>query len=80
MITTVTTTTTVTTVTTAGLATSLAAITLVTLLVLLIQKEIFAGSTSGQGKTISQALNIGIVPLLLAFLMVAAVSIANVLH
>ena len=74
------TTSTVSTITTVALAGSLALIGILVLLGLLIQKELFSASEGSRFKKLSQGLNIGIVPLLIAFLMIAASRIIQVLH
>jgi len=74
------TTSTVSTVTTAALAGSVALIGILVLLVLLVQKEL-SGSTNGKRyKALSKALNIGIVPLLIAFLAVVVTRIVDILR
>ncbi|MCB0059867.1 MAG: hypothetical protein KDE45_22670 [Caldilineaceae bacterium] len=74
------TTTTVTTVTTIALALSVSLIAVVTLLALLIQKEILTAADSPRGRALSRVLNIAIVPLLLAFALIAVVQVSNVLR
>ena len=72
------TTTTVSTVTTVAIAGSLALVSVLTLLALLIQKEAIMSSHSRVGRALGKALNIGIIPLLLGFALIAAVKIAEV--
>jgi len=73
------TTSTVTTVTTVAIAGSLALIGILTLLFLLIQKEV-ASSVQGRiAGALSRALNIGIAPLLIAFAVIVALKVAEVL-
>jgi len=78
------TTSTVSTVTTVAIAGSLALISVITLVVLLIQKEVTTAAKDQLGRALGQtalgrALNIGIIPLLLAFALIVAVKIAEVL-
>lgn len=72
------TTTTVTTVTTAFFA-SLALIVAVTLVFLLIKKELLSSATHPLAVSLRRALNVAIVPLLLAFGMIAVVSVLQVI-
>jgi hypothetical protein len=74
------TTSTVSTVTTAALAGSVALIGIMVLLVLLVQKELSSSATGTRYKALSKALNIGIVPLLIAFVLVVVTRIADVLR
>ncbi len=73
------TTSTVSTVTTVAIAGSLAVIGICTLLALLIQKELVT-TTEGRyarvTRALSQALRIGIVPLLIGFAMIVAFKVA----
>jgi hypothetical protein len=73
------TTTTVSTVTTVALAASLGLIAIVVLLILLIQKEVLSASTSARARSLSRALNVAIVPLLMAFGFIAVVKVLEVL-
>lgn len=73
------TTATVTTVTTVAIAGSLALIGICTLLALLIQKELITSIRGRLARALSRALNIGIVPLLIAFAMILAVKVASAL-
>lgn len=72
------TTTTVTTVTSAGLAGTLALVAITTLMVLLVQKELVSISPSPRARSLSQRLNVAIIPLAMAFTLVAVVSIASI--
>ncbi|RLC73681.1 MAG: hypothetical protein DRJ03_26615 [Chloroflexi bacterium] len=74
------TTSTVVTVTSVAIAGSLALIGICTLLALLIQKELTTAVESRFARAFSQALNIGIVPLLIVFALIVAVKIAEVLQ
>jgi hypothetical protein len=76
------TTTTVTTVTTASVAViaGLSLLAVVTLLGVLISKEVVSISQESRFRTLGRALNVAIVPLLLAFLLIAVVQVFNVLH
>ena len=73
------TTATVTTVTTVAIAGSLALIGICTLLALSIQKELITSIRGRLARALSRALNIGIVPLLIAFAMILAVKVASAL-
>jgi hypothetical protein len=72
------TTTTVSTITTVALLSSLGLVAIVTLLLLLIKKEIISTSAHPQLQTLSRLLNIAIVPLVMVFVMIAAVNLAQV--
>jgi hypothetical protein len=74
------TTTTVTTV--AALATpgSLAVFGIVLLLAFLVQKELASASEGRFAYTLSRVLNVAIVPLLVAFVFIVAVKVAEILH
>jgi hypothetical protein len=76
------TTTTVTTVTTATIAVlgGLSLLAIVMLFGMLISKEVVSSSERPRLKAFSYALNVAIVPLLLAFLLVVAVKVAEVLR
>ena len=74
------TTSTVSTVTTAALAGSVALIGILLLLILLAQKELSSAATGKRFKELSKVLNIGIVPLLIAFTLVVVTRIADVLR
>jgi len=74
------TTTTVSTVTTVALAASLGLVTIVTLLSLLIQKELVTAATGPRTRALGQALNIAIVPLLIAFALIVVAKVAEVLR
>ncbi len=74
------TTSTVVTVTTAAVAASLMLIGIGTLLVLLIQKELLTATKNRFARALNQALNIGIVPLLIVFALIVAVKIAEALQ
>ena len=73
--------TTVTTTTTASLSTgaSIALVALVTLIVLLVNKEIVLTSEAAWAKRLGTALNVGIVPLLMAFAATALMRLASLL-
>jgi site-specific recombinase len=73
------TTSTVTTVTTVAIAGSLALIGIITLLALLVQKELTTATESRFARALSRALNIGIVPLLMSFVLIVAVKVAEAL-
>jgi hypothetical protein len=74
------TTSTVSTVTTAALAGSVALIGILVLLVLLVQKELFGTASGTRFKTLGKALNIGIIPLIIAFAAIAFTKIAAILR
>jgi len=66
-------------VTTTALASSLALLVTLTLLTLLIQKEVISVSPGVRGQRLSHALNIAILPLLLAFIVITVVQVIKVL-
>ena len=70
--------TTISAVTTVALAASFGLIVVITLLSLLIQKELVTTADTPRAKALSRALNVAIVPLLMAFLMLAVVRIVTV--
>ena len=70
------TTSTVSTVTIAG---SLAVIGILLLLVLLVQKELASASDQGRAKRLGKMLNVGIIPLLIAFALIVVTKVADVL-
>jgi hypothetical protein len=79
------TTSTVSTITTAtatlsGLTGALALVAVITLLALLIQKEIVSGRKDGWHKDFSRGLNVGIVPLVIAFSMILVSRVAEVVR
>ncbi|MFN2175989.1 MAG: hypothetical protein ACK2U1_23575 [Anaerolineales bacterium] len=74
------TTSTVTTVATATFAASLTLVAVLGLLILLIQKEVVSSSEGHVPTGLSKALNIAIVPLLLSFLFIVFVKVAEVLN
>ena len=76
------TTTTVTTVTTATLAISagLSFLAIATLLAVLISKEIVSTSDRPTLQAFARALNVAIVPLLMGFVLIAAIKIIEVLR
>ena len=73
------TTATVATVTTVALAGSLALIGIFTLLALLIQKELVTAARGRFARALGRALNIGIVPLLIVFILAVAVKVVDAL-
>lgn len=70
--------TTISTVTTVALAASFGLIIVITLLSLLIQKELVTTADSARTQALNRVLNVAIVPLLMAFLMLAVVRIVTV--
>lgn len=73
------TTSTVSTIATASIAGSVALIGVFVLLALLIQKEITSNSDNSRVKALHKALNVGIPPLLFAFILVVGARIVEVL-
>jgi len=74
------TTSTVSTITTAALAGSVALIGILVLLVLLLQKELASSVEGTRWQILAKTLNIGIVPLLIAFGFVVFTRIAEILR
>ena len=74
------TTSTVSTVTTAALAGSVALIGVLILFSLLIQKEVTTTSSSSRLQRLGKMLYIGIVPLLIAFVLIVAYKVMEVLR
>jgi hypothetical protein len=76
------TTTTVTTVTTVTAAVfgGLSLLAVVLLLGMFISKEVVGSSEGSRWQALSKALNLAIIPLLLGFLLIAAVKIIETLH
>lgn len=74
------TTSTVSTITTVALAGSIALIGILLLLILLIQKEIISSSKHINLQRLSKVLNIGIVPLLIAFVLTVIIKVVEVLQ
>lgn len=74
------TTSTVSTITTAALAGSLALIGILVLLSLLIQKELISSNSNERLQNLNKALQIGIVPLLVAFIVIVITKIAAALQ
>jgi hypothetical protein len=70
---------TVSTVTTA-MAGSVALIGVVVLFILLLQKEVTTASDSHPLRRLGMALNIGIIPLLIAFVLIVVAKVIEVLH
>ena len=73
------TTTTVSILTIAALAGSLALVGILVLIALLVQKELATATGSSRAEKLSQALNIGIIPLMIAFLLIVVFKVAEVL-
>jgi hypothetical protein len=83
MISTVTTTTVstvTTTVTTVSFVASLGLVSVLTLFVLLLQKELATATESPRLKALGRTLDVAVVPLLMAFAMIVAVRVAEVLR
>lgn len=79
-VTTVTSVTSVTSVTTVTFAASLALATVLTLFAILVQKEVAMSTDVPRLKALGRALDIALVPLLMAFGMIAVVRIGQVLR
>ncbi|MEJ5201758.1 MAG: hypothetical protein WHV66_05945, partial [Anaerolineales bacterium] len=60
--------------------TSLAIVGVIFLLNLLVQKELVSCKNSNRAQLLGKALNIGIIPLLLAFMMLVAYRVVEVLY
>ena len=63
-----------------GFATSLALVSIITLLVLLVQKELVTASDTPRLKALGRTLDVAVVPLLMAFAMIAINSVMQVLR
>lgn len=74
------TTSTVSTVTTAAIAGSVALIGVLVLFVLLFQKEMTTAADGGRIKRMGRALTIGIIPLMIAFVLVVVYRVLDVLR
>ena len=74
------TTSTVSTATATAVTASLAVIGILVLLALLIQKEIFSSSEKKQALRYSQALNIALPPMVIAFILIVAARVVQVLQ
>jgi uncharacterized protein YejL (UPF0352 family) len=74
------TTSTVMTVTTVAVASSLTLIVVLTMFTLLVQKEVATSARERWARALDRALNVGIIPLLLAFLTLVVLRIAEVLR
>ncbi len=72
------TTSTVMTVTTIAVASSLALIVVMTMFTLLVQKEVAVTARERWMRALDRALNVGIIPLLIAFLALVAMRIAEI--
>lgn len=68
------------TVTTVAIAGSLAIIGILILLALLVQKEVVTSASGSRYAKLGQALNIGIIPLLIGFVLIVVVKVADILH
>jgi len=74
------TTSTVSIVTTATIAGSVALVGIFVFFALLFQKEVTTTATGSRMKRLGQALNIGIVPLLIAFILIVATKVIQILR
>jgi hypothetical protein len=73
------TTSTVSTITTSAIAGSVALVAIIVLLFLLVQKELAGAANGSRYQTLTKVLNIGIIPLLMAFVVVVITRVAQVL-
>jgi hypothetical protein len=73
------TTSTVSTITTSAIAGSVALVGILVLLFLLVQKELASSANGTRFRTLAKVLNIGIVPLLMAFVLVVVTKVMQVL-
>lgn len=71
---------TVSTVTNAALAGSVALIGIWILFMLLLQKEVTTVATDNRFQMLRQALNVGIVPLLIAFVLIVITKVSQFIH
>jgi hypothetical protein len=74
------TTATISTVTTISLAGSLALVAIFTLLAMLVQKELTTASRGRLARFLGRMLNVGILPLLVVFVVIVAVKVAEALN
>ena len=74
------TTSTVSTIATAGIAGSVALVGILVLISLLVQKEITSSSSKHRVKQLNRILNIGIPPLLFAFILIVGARVIEVLR
>jgi hypothetical protein len=74
------TTSTVSTITTAVLAGSIALVGIFFFFVLLFQKEITTTATGSRMKKLGQVLNVGILPLLIAFILIVVTKVFEILR
>jgi hypothetical protein len=74
------TTSTVTTVTSVALAGSITLMVVLALLAFLIHKEILSVASDARGKALNKVLNVAVVPLVISFVFIAVVKVAEVLR
>lgn len=74
------TTSTVSTVTTAAIAGSVALIGIFVFFALLLQKEVTTTATGSRMKRLGQALNVGIIPLSIAFILIVVTTVVGILR
>jgi len=74
------TTSTVSTVTTAAIAGSVALVGIFVFFALLLQKEVTTTASSARMKRLGQVLNLGIIPLFIAFVMIVVTTVVGNLH
>jgi hypothetical protein len=74
------TTSTVSTVTTVAFAGSLMLVGIFVFFALLFQKEVTTTATGNRMKRLGQALNVGIIPLLIVFILIVVTKVIEILH
>jgi hypothetical protein len=74
------TTSTVSTVTTAAIAGSVMLVGIFVLFALLLQKEVTSSATGNRMKRLGQALNVGIIPMLIAFILIVVTKVVGILR
>jgi len=74
------TTSTVSTITTVALASSVALIGIFVFFALLLQKEVTTTATGDRVKRLGKALNVGLIPLSIAFIIVVITKVIEILH
>ncbi len=74
------TTSTVSTIATATIAGSVALIGILVFFALLLQKEVAATASGSRMKKLGQVLNVGILPLLIAFILIVATKVIDILR
>ena len=74
------TTSTVSTITTAAVSGSVALVAIILFFALLVQKEITTTAAGSRMKSLSQALNVAIIPLLIAFVAIVATTVVGIIR